>query len=110
MYLDILGKIILNQCDKYLLPALFEREETTKCRGPTDCSSSDCFCKKRKKLLRRSTFLFAVKMIKRLLNDSCQTITAPFIRNSFYDYKLWKDCFNPYLSIDRPYKKKEKDE
>lgn len=36
-YLDVLGIIILNQCDEYLLPELFENEDKKECRNHTIC-------------------------------------------------------------------------
>ena len=36
-YLDVLGIIILNRCDEYLLPELFENEDKKECRNHTIC-------------------------------------------------------------------------
>ena len=36
-YLDILGRIILNQCDKFILPALFSDIDENECRNSTVC-------------------------------------------------------------------------
>ena len=47
-------------------------------------------------------FLNAVKLMKRLVIQSCQAVSFNYIRNVFSEYKLWKDYFNPYLTIDRP--------
>ena len=63
-YLDIVGRIILNQCDKYLLPALFENENRDQCRNTTVCLPQNCFPMKKHKI-RQNVFIFAVKLIKR---------------------------------------------
>ena len=81
-YLDIIGRIILNQCDKYLLPALFENENKHQCRE--------------------------FKLIKGLVATSSQAIDHLTIRYCFDTYTLGKHYFNPYLSIDRPDKKKRR--
>ena len=51
-YLDILGKIILNQCDKYLLSALFANENFGQCRRSTFSIHHNCFSIKKRKILR----------------------------------------------------------
>ena len=62
-YLDIVGRIILHQCDKYLLPALFENENRGQCRNTTVCLPQNCFPMKKHKI-RQNVFIFAVKLIK----------------------------------------------
>ena len=59
-YLDTLGKIILNQCDKYLLPALLVDENLKYCRRATVCTHSSCFYMKKVVLLKR--FVFCCKV------------------------------------------------
>ena len=104
MYLDILGKIILNQCDKFLLPAWFANVDENECRQSTDCSVSNCFMLKKEKVKERM-FIHALKLIKHLVIQYCQAVSSDYIRNVFYEYKLWQDYYNPYLSIDRQEKK-----
>lgn len=50
MYLEILGAIILNQCDKYLLSDLLADEDTD-CRRSTVYSLSNCLPMKKKNIL-----------------------------------------------------------
>ena len=108
-YLDILGKIILNQCDKYLLPALFPNQNFRESRRSTTCSVSNCFSMK-KKQIRQRTLIFAVKLIKLLAVQAAQVVNPRFIRECYYNYNLWDHYHNPYLSIDRPKKEENKDE
>ena len=96
-----MGKSILNQCDKLLLPALIANTDENECRNPTVCSLSNCF-KLKKDKIKEKMFLNAVKLMKRLVIQSCQAVSFNYIRNVFSEYKLWKDYFNPYLTIDRP--------
>ena len=61
-YLDIFGKVILNQCDKYSLPVLFKGANENICRSHTIRSIRDCF--PMKKQIKQKVYLFAVKLIK----------------------------------------------
>ena len=61
-YLDTFGKIILNQCDKLLLPALIANTDENECRNPTVCSLSNCF-KLKKDKIKEKMFLNAVKLM-----------------------------------------------
>ena len=42
-YLDIIGKVIFNQCDKILLPELFKNENEFQCRECTVYLPKNCF-------------------------------------------------------------------
>lgn len=106
MYLDILGKIILNQCDKFLLPALFANVYKNECRQSTAWSTLNCFTLK-KETVKGKMFIHAIKLIKRLVIQSCQAVSSNYIRNVFCEYKLWQHDDNPYLSIDRPEEKEK---
>ena len=81
-YLDILEKIILNQCDKYLLPALLTSENDRSCRRSTVCSHSSFFNMK-KITIRRKPLFFAVKLIKLLSVQSSQVVNPRFIRECY---------------------------
>ena len=104
-YLDILGKIILNQCDKYLLPALFANQNFREC-GRSTTFVSNCFSMKMKQI-RRRTLIFEVKLIKLLAVQAAQVVNSRFIRECYYTYNLWDHYHNPYLSIDRPKKRRK---
>ena len=53
VYLDKLGKIISNQCDKFLLPALFANICENECRGSTVSTLSNFLCLKRLRLKKK---------------------------------------------------------
>lgn len=57
-----MGKSILNQCDKLLLPALIANTDENECRNPTVCSLSNCF-KLKKDKIKEKMFLNAVKLM-----------------------------------------------
>ena len=42
-YLDVLARIVLKHCDKYLLPSLLSGFDGNKCRNATVCNSENCF-------------------------------------------------------------------
>ena len=108
-YLDTLGKSFLNQCDKLLLPALIANTDENECRNSTVCSLPNCF-KLKKDMIKEKMLLNAVKLTKRLVIQSCCAVSFNYIRNVFSEYKLWKDYFNPYLTIDRPKENEYSDE
>ena len=108
-YLDVLEKIVLNKCDKYLVPALLSNENSRECRWSTVCSHSTSFSMKKRSIRRKSLF-FAVKLIKLLAVQSCQVVNPIFISECYKTYNFWEHYHNPYLSIDRPDKEKNKDE
>ena len=56
-YLDIFGNIILNQCDKYLLTALFANENFGECKRSTSCSVNNCFPMKKRRLGKEHLFM-----------------------------------------------------
>ena len=47
-FFDIIGKVILNQCDKVMLPELFKNEDGFQCRHCTVCLLKNCFPQKKK--------------------------------------------------------------
>ena len=108
-YLDIVGRIILSQCDKYLLPALFGNENRGQCRNATACLPQNCFPMKKHKTTQ-NIFIFAVKLIKGLVVTSCQSVDPLRTRYCYDVYTLGKHYWNPYLSIDRPKKEEKRDE
>ena len=96
-YLDIIGKVIFNQCDKYLLPALFEGDHSA-CYGDCCIFSADS---KKKRKLKENIYLNAVKLIRRLVVSTCQTSNAYFFIECFRTYEPNVHYSNSYLSIDR---------
>ena len=42
-YLDILARVVLNHCDKYIIPALLSGLNTDDCRKATVCTPTRCF-------------------------------------------------------------------
>ena len=61
-YLDIIGKVVFNYCDKYLLPALFEGENHSMCFGRYNAfSTTNCFSEKKRKA-KEKVYLSAVKL------------------------------------------------
>lgn len=100
-YLDILGKIILNQCDKYLLPALFKGENELICRRYNACSVKNCFPIKKQRI-SQFVYLSAVTLIKRLAVTTCQTVNSNAIQECYDTYTLWNHYCNLYLTIDCP--------
>ena len=109
LYLDIVGRIILNQGDKYLLLALFENENRGQCKNATVCLPQNFFPMKKNKI-RQNIFIFAVKLIKCLVVTSCQSVNPLPIRYCYDVYTLGKHYCNPYLSIDLPKKEEKRDE
>ena len=109
-YLDIIGKVVFNYCDKYLLPALFEGENHSMCFGRYNAfSTRNCFSEKKKKKKRKAkekVYLFAVKLIRRLVVSTCQTSNSYAFINCFYTYEPNVHYKNLYLSIDRLKKKR----
>ena len=98
-YLDVLVRIVLNQCDKFILPALLSGLDTDECRNSTVCNSKNCFGFKKVKI-REIVFLNAVKLSKRLAIYSCLNVNPDFIIKVFDTYKRGVDFNNSYLSID----------
>ena len=70
-----------------------------------DFSASSCFSEQRRKI-KESVYLSAVKLIRRLVVTTCQTANSYGFVNCFYSYEPNVHYKNPYLSIDRPKKKK----
>ena len=108
-YVDIMGNIILNHCDKIILPELFKGENEFQCRDCTVCLPKNYFPPKWQKI-RQFVYLSAFKLIKRLVVATCQTVNWHPIINCYETYTLWKHYHNPYLTIDRPKKEENKDE
>ena len=50
-YLDILGRVVFNYCDKYLIPLLFDSEDHSICFDEcNDFSASSCFSEQKRKI------------------------------------------------------------
>ena len=109
LYLDILARIVLNHCDKFILPALVSLFDTNECRNSTVCNSENCFGFKKVKI-REIVFSHAIKVSKRLAVYSCLNVNSDFIIDVFNTYKRGVDFYNPYLSIDRYQEEKKKHE
>ena len=98
-YLDVLVRIVLNQCDKFILSALLSGLDTDKCRNSTVCNSKNCFDFKKVKI-GEIVFLNAVKLSKRLAIYLCLNVNPDFIIKVFDTYKRGVDFNNLYLPID----------
>ena len=98
-YLDIIGKVILNQCDKVLLPDLFKDEDESQCRECAVCLPSNCLSQKKQKI-RQFVYISKVRLIKRLVVTACQTVDSHPIIHCYETYTLCKYYHNPYLTID----------
>lgn len=93
-YLDIIGRLIFNFCDKNLLSVLFKDRR---------------FCRSRIKAvnkIKENVFLFACKLIKRLVVSMCQSVNPNAAYEVYENYKFCVDYYNPYLSIDRQIQEK----
>ena len=88
------------------MPALFSDINENECRASTVCLQSNCFAMKKQKI-KEKLFIHAVKLVKHLVIQSCQAVSFRYIKNVFYEYKLWKHCLNPYLTIDHSKEKKD---
>ena len=108
-YLYVLARIVLNHCDKYLLPSLLSGFDSNECGNVTVCNSENCFGFKKVKI-REIVFLHAIKLSRRPAIYSCRTFNPDFIINVFDTYKRGVDFYNLYLSIDCDQEEKEKDE
>ena len=60
-YLDVVVRIVLNQCNKFMPPALLSRTDTDECRNSTVYNSKNCFGFKKVKI-REIVFLNAAKL------------------------------------------------
>ena len=96
---NVLLRIVLNQCNKFILPALLSRLDTDKCRNSGVCNSKNCFGFKKVKI-GEIVFLNAVKLSKKLPIYSCLNVNPDFIVKVFDTYKCGIDFNNSYLSID----------
>ena len=63
-YLDVLARIVLNHCDKFILLVLLSGFDTNGCRNSTVCNSENCFSFKKVKI-REIVFLHAVTLSKK---------------------------------------------
>ena len=88
-YLDVRGRIFLNQCTKYLLPRVFENENVNECRNSKLCVHRNCFVMKKCRITH-NIFVFAVKFIKHLVSISCQSVNPFPIKNCYDVYTLGK--------------------
>ena len=85
-YIDIIGRIVFNSCNKYLLPALFEGEDHSMCFDRYNVfSATSCFSeKKKKRKIKVKVYLFAVKLIRRMVISTCQSVTSYQFIHCFY--------------------------
>ena len=104
-YLEILGRVIFNHCDKYLLPALWIKNHTA-CCGKWKTFAADSVFSEKKRKLKEVVYLSAIKLIRRLVIPSSQT-TNPYsfveCLNTYLPNVHYK---NSYLSIDCPEKRR----
>lgn len=107
-YLDVLARIILKHCDKFVLWALISGLDLNECRNSTAFSPVNCFSLRKDKI-KQIIFLHAVKLSKRLAVQSCQVVNSAYVINVFNKYKFGVEFYSPYLSIERPKNKREKD-
>ena len=63
---------------------------------------------KRVNKIKENVFLFACKLIKRLVIATCQTANPNIFTEVFKSYKQNIDYCNPHLSIDRQIQEKTK--
>ena len=106
-YLNIISKVIFNYCDKYLLIALFAREDHSSCFTKYNAfSATNCFSERKKKF-KEKIYLNAVKLIRKLVVSTCQSANAYAFINCFRTYEPGVHYNSPYLSIDRLKKKKK---
>lgn len=85
LYLEIIGRLIFNFCDKNLFPALFNKIRFSKSRN------------KVVNKVKENIFLFACKLIKKLVVAMSQIASCDVYKN----YKFGIDYYGPYLSTDR---------
>ena len=91
-YLDVLARIVLNYCDKLIVPALLSGIEI-ECRSFPLCNPLNCFVMKKEKIID-------------IVFSSGISLPNYYMLEVFSTYQLGKDYNNPYLSIDRDNKKK----
>ena len=98
-YLDIIGRIIFNHCDKYLLLAIFEGNCGRYIIIRETFSEKKNSEKKRK--VKEDVYVFAIKLIKRLVVSTCQPADSYTFTQFFNTYEPDVHYNNSYLSIDR---------
>ena len=72
-YLDILARIVLNPCEKYIIPALLSRLETDDCRKVPVCVPMRCFGLKNNKI-KESFFTSGIHLPKKLAKNPCRAL------------------------------------
>ena len=92
-YLDVVVRIVLNQSDKFMPPALLSGIDTDECRNSTVYNSENCFGFKKVKI-REIVFLNAVKLSKRLAIYLCLNVNPDFVIKLFDTYKRGVDFDN----------------
>ena len=84
-YLDIIGRIALNHCDKYLLPLI---------------SNNVCSRNVLRKI-KRVVYISAIKLTRRLVITTCQDANSHAFIKCYNKYLNGVHYHNPYFSIDR---------
>ena len=56
----------------------------------------------KKQKVKQVVYISAVKLIKRLVGTTCQTVISQPIISCYRTCTLWKHYENPYLTIDHP--------
>lgn len=86
-YLDVIGRIVFNHCDKYLLPL----------------TSKKCFEKNVLRKVKEVVYISAIKLIRSLVITTCQDTNSHTFIECYNTYENGVQYDNPYLSIDRDY-------
>ena len=84
-YVDVLARIVFNYCDKYILPFLLSGLNDD-CRNYTVCTPSTCFGMKKVKV-KEIVFDAALKLSKKLSEQSCMSVNSYYITDVFNTYK-----------------------
>ena len=104
-YLYILARIVLNHCDKYIIPALLSGLGTDDCRKSTVCTPTSCSGLKKYKI-KEFVYISGIKMSKKLAEKSCRTLDSYYVIEVFNTYQYGIDYNKKYLSIEWRNKKK----
>ena len=95
-YLDILGRINFNLCDKHLLPIILNNQYLLARKNYSA-----------RKKFKENIYIFAVKLIKRLVVSTLQVVNPHMFIHVFQNYKAGVNYYNPHLSTDRHRQEKE---
>ena len=95
-YLDILGRIIFNVCDKHLLPIMLNNQYLSARKNYSA-----------RKKIKEDIYIFAVKFIQRHVVSTCQVVNPHMFIYFFEKYEPVLNYYNLYLSVDRHKQEKE---